>query len=92
MACIDLDRDGDDDIVAVGKLNGQVGVFENTGAAQFVNRSASNGILNLTQASAIAATDLDGDGLPELLFTQIGVAHAIYRNLGNFQFALSPLT
>ncbi len=92
VACIDLDRDGDDDIVAVGKLNGQVGVFENTGAAQFVNRSASNGILNLTQASAIAATDLDGDGLPELLFTQIGVAHAIYRNLGNFQFALSPLT
>ncbi len=92
VGCIDLDHDGDDDIVAVGKLNGQVGVFENTGAAQFVNRSATSGITNLTQASALAGADLDGDGLPELLFTQIGVPHAIYRNLGNFQFALSPLT
>lgn len=87
VACVDLDRDGDDDIVAVGRLNGQVGVFRNNGAGQFANVSAASGIAALAQASAIAAADLDGDRLPELIFTQIGLASRIYRNLGNLQFA-----
>ena len=86
IAATDLDGDGFDDIVAVGRLNGQVGVFRNLGAGQFENRSATSGIAALPQASAIAAADLDGDRLPELVFTQINQPIRIYRNLGGFQF------
>ena len=87
VACSDLDRDGDDDIVAVGRLNGQVGVFRNNGLGQFANVSTTSGIAALPQASAIAAADLDGDRLPDLVLTQVNQPSRIYRNLGNLQFA-----
>lgn len=87
VACVDLDQDGDDDIVALGRLNGQVGVFRNNGAGQFTNVSVGSGIAALPQASAIAAADLDGDRLPEIILTQINQPSRIYRNLGNLQFA-----
>lgn len=87
VACIDLDDDGDDDLVATGRLNGVVGVFENSGAGVFVNRSSTTGLPALPQASAIAAADLDGDFLPELVLTQIGQPSRVFRNLGGFLFA-----
>ena len=87
VAFVDLDLDGDDDIVSVGRLNGQVGVFENLGAGTFANRSATSGIAALPQASAIVAGDLDGDALPELVLTQIGQPHRIYRNRGGLLFS-----
>lgn len=87
VACADLDRDGDDDIVALGRLNGQVGVFRNSGLGQFTNVSTTSGIAALPQASAIAAADIDGDRLPDLVLTQVNQPSRIYRNLGNLQFA-----
>jgi hypothetical protein len=91
VAAADLDGDGSDDIIAVGRLNGQVGVYRNLGTGHFENRSASSGIAALPQASAIACADLDGDRLPELVFTQINQPSRIYRNLGGFVFAPMPL-
>lgn len=91
VACVDLDDDGDDDIVSVGRLNGQVGVFENNGAGVFVNRSTTSGIAALPQASSICAADLNGDRLPELLFTQVGQPHRLYRNRGALLFETHPL-
>ncbi|MEY3143618.1 MAG: hypothetical protein RLY21_2111 [Planctomycetota bacterium] len=86
VACADLDRDGDDDIVAVGRLNGQVGVFRNNGLGYFANVSTNSGIAALPQASAIAIADLDGDRLPDIVLTQVNQASRIYRNLGSLQF------
>ncbi len=91
VAAADLDGDGADDLVAVGRLNGQVGVYRNLGAGQFENRSATSGITPLPQASAIACADLDGDRLPDLVFTQVNQPSRIYRNLGGFVFAPMPL-
>lgn len=91
VAVADLDGDGSDDLIAVGRLNGQVGVYRNLGTGHFENRSASSGIDALPQASAIACADLDGDRLPDLVFTQVNQPSRIYRNLGGFAFAPMPL-
>lgn len=91
VAFVDLDLDGDDDVVSLGRLNGQVGVFENLGAGTFANRSSTTGIAALPQASAIVAGDLDGDALPELVFTQVGQPHRIYRNRGGLLFSTHAL-
>jgi len=91
IAAVDLDGDGIDDIVAVGRLNGQVGVYRNLGTGHFQNRSATSGIAPLPHASAIAAADLDGDRLPDLVFTQVNEPTRIYRNLGGFVFEPMPL-
>ncbi len=90
VALADLDHDGDDDLVAVGRSNGQPGLFENDGTGRFIDRSADSGLPVLPQASAIAVADLDGDRLPEILFTQIGQPHRLLRNLGDLRFESCP--
>ncbi|MDA0975532.1 MAG: hypothetical protein O2927_06155, partial [Planctomycetota bacterium] len=39
MAVADLDLDGDEDLVLIGRNNGFVGIFENDGTGHFTNRS-----------------------------------------------------
>ena len=83
----DLDHDGDPDIIVVGAADGHVGIFENDGTGNFTDRSAGNGIANLGESSGLAAGDIDGDGLPELYFTELGLANVLYHNDGGFQFS-----
>ena len=86
----DLDADGDDDLVAIGRSNGVVGLFRNNGAGVFSNVSTGSGISPLAAASAVLAVDLDGDRLPEIVLTQVGAPIVAYRNLGGMQFAAHP--
>ncbi|MFZ9880958.1 MAG: CRTAC1 family protein, partial [Phycisphaerales bacterium] len=90
-AAADLDFDGDDDIVALGRLNGQIGVFENSGNGTFANRSAQSGIPALLHASAVACADLDGDRRPEILITQIGGPTRVFRAAVPFSYAAHAL-
>ncbi len=83
----DLDADGDADVVVLGAADGRVGLFENDGTGHFTNRSLTSGIATLTEASAFAAADVDGDGRVELFLTQVGAANSLWRNLGDFSFA-----
>ncbi|MEM7228060.1 MAG: FG-GAP-like repeat-containing protein [Planctomycetota bacterium] len=82
----DLDADGDDDVIVVGAANGRVGLFENDGAGNFTDRSFGSGISVLTEGSAFAAGDYNGDGLIDLYFTQVGRPNVLVENLGNFLF------
>ena len=82
----DLDADGDPDVVVVGAADGGVGIFENDGAGNFTDRSATHGIPALPQGSGWVAFDYDGDRDLDLYFTQVGEANVLARNLGGFLF------
>jgi hypothetical protein len=85
-AFVDLDGDGDPDVVALGAASGQVGVFENNGTGHFTDRSAGDGLPGLSQASAVAAGDVEGDGDLDLYLTQVGEPNVLALNLGEFSF------
>jgi len=87
VAFVDLDQDGDPDLVTTGRADGLVGVYENDGTGNFVNRIAGTHIPPLFLASGVAAADYDADGDLDLYFSNYGEANKLMRNEGNFAFA-----
>src|ERR1041385_1571547 len=73
--------------------DGKVGFTEADAAAAgitFTNRlSEERGVTNqvFLNGSGVAAGDVDGDGLCDLYFCGLDAPNALYRNLGNWQFA-----
>jgi len=86
MAVADLDLDGDEDLVLIGRSNGFVGIFENDGTGHFTNRSFTAGIFPLAEASVVLAFDHDGDRDLDLYFGQYYGGNRLYRNDGGFLF------
>lgn len=87
FAFADLDGDGDPDIIVTGAMSGLVGVYENDGAGNFIDRSGFvNGIPQVLKASSVTAADYDGDNDLDLFFTQTALPDVLCRNDGNFQF------
>ncbi len=62
----DLDSDGDEDIIIIGRADGVVGLFENTGTGTFIDRTVGSGIPVLPQGSAFAVGDYHADGIPAI--------------------------
>jgi hypothetical protein len=86
LAFVDLDGDGDPDLVLLGRNDGLVGVYENDGAGFFANRSYDSGIGFLTLNSGIAAADYDDDSDPDLYITRQLTRNVLLRNDGDFTF------
>ena len=86
VALVDLDNDGDPDLVTTGRTDGRVGIFENTGGGFFADRSVNSGIPPLMIASAVIAADYDADGDLDLFFTQTSLPNVLMRNEGGFKF------
>lgn len=90
LALIDLDGDGHLDIVAFGPSNGRVGLFQNDGTGNFIDRTLNAQgqprLLQQSDYSGISAADYDGDGDLDLYFTRHGGANILYRNDGNWNF------
>ncbi len=86
IALVDLDGDGDDDLVVTGRADGAVEVYENLGTGVFTSRSEITLIDPLLSASAVVAADYDGDGLLDLFFTQWDGPDKLYKNMGEFSF------
>ncbi|MHC4429246.1 MAG: CRTAC1 family protein [Planctomycetota bacterium] len=88
----DLDGDGDPDVILLGALDGQVGIFENIhDTGLFFDHSASSQIPALLGASGFCSGDYDGDGDADLYITQTGADEGmptyLLRNDGDFKFA-----
>lgn len=87
VAFVDLDNDGDPDVVLVGRAGGQVGVYENDGTGHFIDRSATSGIPFLSSSSGISAADYDRDGRLDLYFSCWLQPNRLLHNDGNFTFS-----
>ncbi|MEZ6242550.1 MAG: FG-GAP-like repeat-containing protein [Phycisphaerales bacterium] len=85
-AFVDLDADGDPDIVAIGREDGLVGLFENDGTGHFTNRSIGSGIPLLRVACAVCAADYDADGDMDIFINNTNTDDALLRNDGGFHF------
>lgn len=83
----DLDADGDLDIAAL-LIDGDPVIYRNDGDARFervVQSAWGAGTTTNSLTVGQGAADLNGDGLPDLIFTRIGRA-AVAWNRGGMQF------
>ena len=85
LALVDLNNSGRLDVVVLGAANGLVGIYENIGSGQFVNRSFGAGIGPMS-ASGVSAADYDGDGYLDLYIGGWLTPSRLLRNNGNFTF------
>ena len=63
VALVDLDNDGDDDIVCLGAQDDRLGFFRNDGTGQFANVSAKTGTLRWANALSGYLTTAGGERL-----------------------------
>ncbi len=81
---IDLDGDGDADVLAAVSGDQMAVWYENLGSGQFGPQQAISSYLDMTQT--VYATDLDGDGDADVLSGSV-LGLTLHENLGGGQFA-----
>ncbi|HRP63527.1 MAG TPA: FG-GAP-like repeat-containing protein [Phycisphaerales bacterium] len=90
IAIVDLNNDGHQDIIIMGRGDGRVGFFENDGTGHFIDRSLTTmgqPKVTLPKASGIAVADYNGDGFLDAYITQQSYqANVLLRNAGGFNF------
>ena len=52
---VDIDDDGDPDVVIIGRSDGKVGIFENIGGGAFVDHTLTSGIPIMQEQEGFAA-------------------------------------
>ena len=80
VALVDLDGDGDDDILATGAAGGQVALFVNDGRGHYTDHTASSGLGAFSKVSGVVAGDYDGDGDLDVFLTRWLQSAILYRN------------
>jgi tetratricopeptide (TPR) repeat protein len=83
---IDIDNDGWVDLAAILETvaGPQVHVFRNRGDGSFEDVSHALGLdaIKLTAPRGLIAADMDGDGAPDLIVTQLKAPPVLLRNVG----------
>lgn len=86
LMMVDVDGDGDLDIVVGGAADNTIGIYENDGAGNFTDRTATSGISLSAISSGMNAADYDNDGDLDLMINGWFVPNKLYRNNGDFTF------
>ena len=79
---IDLDRDGDFDLI-IGGLSGSLLYYENTGTAStpvWSRNDAAMASMTVDQDAAPGFADMDGDGKPDVIIGEYNGNFSYYRN------------
>jgi tetratricopeptide (TPR) repeat protein len=83
---IDIDNDGWIDLAAIIEYKGvaQLCVFRNKGDGTFVDVSHALGLdsVKLQSPRGVIAADVDGDGAPDLIVTQVNAPPIVLKNIG----------
>ena len=83
---IDIDNDGWIDLAAIveTKSGPEVRVFRNRGDGEFEDVSRTLGLdkVKLRAPRGLIAADIDGDGAPDLIVTQLSAPPVLLRNVG----------
>ncbi len=86
VAPIDIDNDGWVDLAVLveTRTGTELKVFRNRGDGSFEDVSAALGLgkVHLQRARGLIAADVDGDGAPDLIITQVDAAPVLLRNVG----------
>lgn len=83
---IDLDGDGDLDIVIAGAANDMIGIFENDGTGNFTDRSATSGMSSISESTGLNGADYDNDGDIDIFVGGWMSPSRLYRNNGDMTF------
>ena len=83
---IDIDNDGWVDLAVIVETSAgpQVRVFRNRGDGGFEDASHALGLdaIQLKSPRGLIAADIDGDGAPDLIVTQLNAPPVVLRNIG----------
>jgi hypothetical protein len=82
--CIDIDADGDLDLIEAAHDSGSNRVYVNNGSGSFSDSGQS---LGSNSSYAVVAGDVDGDGDPDLVFSNWLAGNRIYLNNGSGTFS-----
>jgi hypothetical protein len=83
---IDLDNDGDQDVLSASTIDDKIAWYENLGNGEFSSQKIISN--NADRASSVFASDLDNDGDQDVLSAStIDDKIAWYKNLGNGEFS-----
>lgn len=96
LSAADIDGDGLLDLILCeryyGKVNHGPAILRNLGNHRFENVSKQSGIPEKLSGLAVAVADLNGDGAPDLFFTEGSGDHRLMINDGKGKFSEAPNT
>ena len=93
LCLCDLNDDSKPDVATASNNSNQITIFQNISSPGSVNFSAQNVLIN-ARTLHVRCGDLNGDGRPDLVFSEgsDGARIFILTNNGNFNFSLQSVT